>query len=402
MTSGLEYVAPANHTGYGTAARRLMSALVEAGVDLTWTPLANLSCRDKPKIISGAGIRDAALRPYCHRRSDCDTILLHTLPEQMPYWLESKGDKRVVGYAVWESDVLMAHWVAILNRLDHLLVPCTWNRDLFRNNGVHVPISVLPHLPGPACPDAHPRWAFIPDDELVFYCIETWSPRKNLDQTVAVFRQCFTAADKVRLVVKTTPWVVLGGGIPARHASRPVRPHRSLLLKMLRLLPKRVSTWQQSRMRGSTGARLQGIAALDPEGAPVDLITDDLTTAEVEGLHRRGDCYFSLTHGEGFGLGAFDAAAAGKPVITTGWGGVLEYLDPALGGLVDWDSAPAWNLPAAGCWAQPRPSHAKALLRAFRVDPEPARRQAAAAQAGLHERFGAATLIPLLREILDV
>jgi glycosyltransferase involved in cell wall biosynthesis len=312
----------------------------------------------------------------------------------MPYWLDRKGYKRIVGYTVWETDVLQAHWAPILNRLDHLLVPCTWNRDLFQSQGVRVPISVLPHLPGPARPAPHPRWAAIPEGDLVFYCIETWSIRKNLDQTIALFRQCFTAPDGVRLVVKTNPSPE--GSTLERPAFRPLYPFRRLLRQLRRMLPKRAATlWQEGAQ-----ARLRRLEALTPEGAPVDLITEDLTWAEVEGLHQRGDCYFSLTHGEGFGLGLFDAAAAGKPVIATGWGGVLDYLDRAQGGLVDSDLAPAWNRPESGCWAQPRLSHAATLLRAFRDDPAVARRRAEEARAGLHDRFGAATIIPFLKEKL--
>ncbi len=395
MTKGLHYVSLRGNTGYFTAARRLMQALAQAGVNLTWTPVSSDSSRPGPDFSPGAGDKDPGLAPLYRRALDCDTVLLHTLPENMPYWLDRKGDKRIVGYTVWETDVLQTHWAPILNRLDHLLVPCIWNRDLFRDQGVRVPISVLPHLPGPAHPAPHVRWAAIPDEDLVFYCIETWSIRKNLDQAIVLFRQCFTAADGVRLVVKTTSWPE-GKGVLDRPAFRPLRPFRSLLRRLPLPLKKRTA----ELLRETAAARLRSLEALTPGGAPVDLVTDDLTWAEVEGLHQRGDCYFSLTHGEGFGLGPFDAAAAGKPVIVTGWGGVLDYLDPTQGGLVDSDPVPAWNRPESGCWVQPRLSHAAALLRAFRADPESAHRRAEEARTGIHERFGAAALIPFLKEIL--
>jgi len=370
-----------------------MLALADAGVNLTWTPI-NFTPQGGHQIFPHASTGDIALDSFCHRKLDCDTIILHTIPELMPYWLDRKGDKRVIGYTVWETDTVKAHWAPILNRLDHLLVPCTWNRDLFRSQGVQIPISVLPHLPGPARPAPHPRWVTIPDGDLVFYCIETWEIRKNLDQTIALFRQCFTATDGVRLVVKTTSSPE--GSILDRPAFLPLRPFRPLLRQLRHLLPKRATKLLQEASR----ERLRRIEALTPGGAPVDLVTEELTLAELEGLHQRGDCYFSLTHGEGFGLSPFDAAAAGKPVIVTGWGGVLDYLDPTQGGLVDWDLAPAWNRAESGSWAKPRLSHAAAFLRAFRADPEAARRRAVEAQAGLHDRFGAAALIPFVKEIL--
>ena len=394
MTKGLHYVSLAGTTGYFTAARRLMLALSEAGVNLTWTPVSSNSSRPGPDFSPGAANGDPVLSSLYHRDIDCDTLLLHTLPENMPYWLDQNRDKRIVGYTVWETDVLQSHWAPILNRLDHLLVPCTWNRDLFRSQGVKIPITVLPHLPGPARPAPHPRWAAIPDGDLVFYCIETWSIRKNLDQAITLFRQCFTAADGVRLVVKTSS--LPEGSILDRPAFFALRPFRPLLRQLRRLLPKHATRALQE----TSSERLQRIFALTPGGAPVDLVAQELTLAELEGLHHRGDCYFSLTHGEGFGLGPFDAAAAGNPAIVTGWGGVLDYLDPASGGLVEWDPAPAWNRAESGSWAKPRLSHAAFLLNAFRADPETARFRAVAAQAKLHERFGAAALIPLIKEIL--
>jgi glycosyltransferase involved in cell wall biosynthesis len=371
-----------------------MLALAQAGVNLTWTPVSSDSSRPGPDFSPIAVDGDPVLASLYHRDLDCDTILLHTLPENMPYWLDRKGDKRIVGYTVWETDILQDHWAPILNRLDHLLVPCTWNRDLFRSQGVQIPISVLPHLPGPARPAPHPRWAAIPDEDFVFYCIETWSIRKNLDQAIDLFRRCFTVADGVRLVVKSTS--PPEASILERPAFSPLLPFRPLLRPLRHLLPKRATRILQE----ASTERLRRIEAGTPGGAPVDLVTEELTLAELEGLHQRGDCYFSLTHGEGFGLGPFDAAAAGNPVIITGWGGVLDYLKPALGGLVEWDPAPAWNRAGSGSWAQPRLSHAASILRAFRTDPEMVRRKAGEAQIRLHDRCGPAAIVPFVKEIL--
>jgi len=124
----------------------------------------------------------------------------------------------------------------------------------------------------------------------------------------------------------------------------------------------------------------------------------------VEGLHCRGDCYLSLTHGEGWGLGAFDAAAAGKPVIITAWGGVLDYLDPAHADLVDWelisvrDEDHSRNRSQGEQWAQPRPQRAEELMRAMLADPDAARSRAEAGQARLRARFCASAILSVIKE----
>jgi hypothetical protein len=70
-------------------------------------------------------------------------------------------------------------------------------------------------------------------------------------------------------------------------------------------------------------------------------------------------------------MGAFDAAALGKPVIITGWGGQLDYLGEDYPGLIRYEmtGVPAGWLPHATQettqrWAQPDLDHASALMRA--------------------------------------
>jgi hypothetical protein len=90
----------------------------------------------------------------------------------------------------------------------------------------------------------------------------------------------------------------------------------------------------------------------------------------MDAIHTIGDCYVSLTHGEGWGMGAFDAATLGKPVLMTGWGGQLDYLGEDYPGLIRYRMTPVsgW-LPHASYqpnqrWATPDIGHASELMRA--------------------------------------
>ena len=86
-------------------------------------------------------------------------------------------------------------------------------------------------------------------------------------------------------------------------------------------------------------------------------------------LHGLGDCYVSLARTEGWGLGAYEAAMLGKPVVMTGYGGQLDFLDPNLANLVDYELVPVnepnWsaNYRADDVWAEPSIDHAASLLR---------------------------------------
>jgi glycosyltransferase involved in cell wall biosynthesis len=51
-----------------------------------------------------------------------------------------------------------------------------------------------------------------------------------------------------------------------------------------------------------------------------------LSERDYRKLHRRSDCYVSASRGEGWGLGSFEAALMGNPIIVPDFGGHLEYL----------------------------------------------------------------------------
>jgi hypothetical protein len=175
---GVRYVSFLQHSGYGEAARAYMRGLQRAGVPLTWTPLAwRRGLRPGYRPLGGRTVGDPELDPICNRALDHDTILLHLFPELMTPWIDEAAGKRLVGCTVWETDRLPGHWPAILNRLDLLLVPCRWNREVFARSGVTVPIEVIPHLADDAPPaESPPPWP-IPPGDFVFYTIGDWSPR---------------------------------------------------------------------------------------------------------------------------------------------------------------------------------------------------------------------------------
>ena len=77
------------------------------------------------------------------------------------------------------------------------------------------------------------------------------------------------------------------------------------------------------------------------EPANVMLVTERWSDEQIAGLWHVADCYVSLTCSEGWGLGAFDAAVAGVPVVITGHGGHLEWIGADHPGLLPFTIAPA-------------------------------------------------------------
>ncbi len=283
--------------GYGVAADRCMSALQDAGVVLDWLPYIPGS---GTSTFYAPGLSAAAAAPAAGgSREHPPVVVAHIVPEYFSYVRHERPEAFLVGHTVWETDRLPRHWIPCMDAADLLIVPCRFNADVIEDSPVRTPVAVVPYVappPLPASPGA--LWEAIPEDTLVFYTIAMWMPRKGVAKTVEAFLRAFTARDRVLLIIKTSP----------------------------RDYTREVSGLGGVARRGTTAWTLARLLAKHPNPPAVRLVTQELSEVELGGLHLRGDCFVSLCHSEGWGLGSFDAAAHGKPVVTTGFGGQLDYL----------------------------------------------------------------------------
>ncbi|MHB1861419.1 MAG: glycosyltransferase family protein [Gemmatimonadaceae bacterium] len=355
---GLKYVSLYGPTGYGEAARRYMLGLSEAGVPFTWTPI------DAPPTGQRGG------------PAEYDTVLVHAVPEYYARWVERERGKRIVGYAAWETDRPPAHWPALLNSVDLLLVPCQWNREVFRAHGVTTRMHVVPHsAPEPTLPAQRQRERFgLRPGDFCFYTIGEWNARKAVHCTIQAYLETFSANDPVVLIVKTTPVDATRG------------------------------RWL-GRLSGTRGA-VKRLMRRHERPARVVLVTDALSDSEILALHSAGDCYVSLTRGEGWGLGAFDAAAFGRPVIMTGSGGQLDWLTPDYPFLVNHRLVPVDSPRARASyspdqhWAEADRRHAGLLMRDACNAPAAAAATGHSLMAHVRRRFNRAAVTQRLLEAL--
>jgi glycosyltransferase involved in cell wall biosynthesis len=358
MTIGIRYIGYGDVSGYALAALAYIRALHRAGVPVCpfFTgprPSPTGSGREQKPLPLGRAIEGdasfadlpaimrATARPIAY-----DTIVAHTHPE---YWRRfSESGKRLVGYTVWETDGLPERWLPLLNSAERVLVPSHFNAELFVQGGVTRPVHVVPHIMRTAWNAsareegaALRRRMGIPEDHFVFYTIGRWGLRKAMPQLIEVFAREFGADDRVTLLVKTSATVERA---PARSASE-VGVHETAASIVA----------EAARETGRPAPQVLCIAA------------DDSSGATIEAIHAAGDAYVSLTHGEGWGLGAFDAATLGKPVIITGWGGQLDYLGRAYPGLVRYEMTPVephLQFRPPQLWATADAGHAAQLMRA--------------------------------------
>jgi glycosyltransferase involved in cell wall biosynthesis len=101
----------------------------------------------------------------------------------------------------------------------------------------------------------------------------------------------------------------------------------------------------------------------------VILIHGSLSKDELLTIHQTGDCFVLPTRAEGFGVPTFEAQAMGKLVITTNFGGNLEFTNRKNSYLLDY-----FNTPVAGMhrptyngkmtWAEPSLADLMLFMRA--------------------------------------
>jgi glycosyltransferase involved in cell wall biosynthesis len=365
-----QYLSCDDATGYGVAGERCRAALEESGIGVEWTPLM-------PGPAWGGGYQPAPwIEPRRAPHPD-DVVVAHSVPEFFPIVRQWIPDATLVGHTVWETDRIPDHWVECLNAADLLIVPSELSRAAISARSTS-PVAVVPHVAiQPSAGELHER-ATRPDDGFVFYTIAEWNERNAPFKTIECYLRAFTGRDRVVLIVKTS-----------------YRDHRAPPPAGTSVLQPGMTTWS-----------LAQLLRHHPDPPAIRLITGPVTDSDIRRLHRGSDCFVSLCRSEGWGLGAFDAAAYGNPVVTTGFGGHLDY----LGGspwLVDFDLVPVvdpagWPSYAPDQrWAEPDIDHGASLLRTVLAERNEALAQAAETATEIRHRYRPAAIAATFRRAVE-
>jgi glycosyltransferase involved in cell wall biosynthesis len=338
-------------SGYGTAADRCREALEVSGLEISWSPFVRgerfgLAYEPAPP-----------LDPFVPggRPAAGDVVIAHLVPEYLPVVRGLSPEAYLVAHTAWETDRLPSHWRDCLQSADLLVVPSRFCAAVMSAGCPDRPVEVVPHVAPVIRRPVAGFWDAVPADRFVFYTVAEWNERKAVYRTIEAYLDAFTGSDPVVLIVKTSRLA----------ASKP--PARS------------------SAGEGTTAFEVARLLSGHRDPARLHLVTRTLDDDQLGALHARGDCFVSLSRGEGWQLGAFDAAAYGNPVVATAFGGHLDYLE-GTGYLIDFDLVAVEDRALQSSytsdqrWAEPHVDHATELLR--RVVREHADACAAAAQLG--------------------
>lgn len=266
--------------------------------------------------------------------------IIHTTPEHFRQLVKPRLQN--IGMTVWETDRVPVNWLNYFQGLDKLIVPCSWNVEIFERARLGLPIYRLPHISQFHGEEYSLNLLGVDESTFVFLTVSVWERRKNLDVLVDAYLKAFNYKEDVVLVVKTSK----------RDVSAPYY--------YIGKKKKYIKTKNKvSIIRLKNGLRT----------AKVIVIPHHLSSTEMRSLYTRANAYVSMCHAEGWGMGQFESAWFGKPVITPNYSGYLDFLSKERGYLIDSkmvDVVPnEWDINdlKGHQWAEPDKDHAIALMR---------------------------------------
>lgn len=195
-------------------------------------------------------------------------------------------------YTMFERRQVGASTVAMLNEIDAIWVPCSFNRDILvaagAKNVTWIPFPYFdddPHLGLPP-PRREPR---------TFLWVGRWEPRKAPHNLIRAFLRAFKPGE-ARLILKmgTVPW---RGEYP--------EPEQVIVDE----LGVDLGCWRPFEL-----------------ARDIKIIRGRLTPKEMVDLHANADVYCSASRGEGLDLPAYAAKVGGRRIVTTDSGGPRDFL----------------------------------------------------------------------------
>lgn len=312
--------------------RELVLALLRRGLDVACVPLGD----ETPDAFPAD--RFAPLKDRMHATlPPADVVVRHGYP---PRFEAPPGGAPLVVIAPWEFGYVPQAWAQGARGCAEVWGPSRYVRDCWQRSGV-------PHaavIPNGVDPEVFAPGGDPPEGPFRFLFVGGAIERKGVDLLLEAFREAFTAADDATLVIKDA----LAGGIYRLQSMR-------------------------ERIQATPGVIYQDA---------------DIEDEELVALYRNCHAFAFPTRGEGYGLPLAEAQACGLPVITTGYGGAMNFCDAADGWLVAarLETVPGDRLRHEECagipfWAVPERAALVAALRAAHADRAATRRKGLAAAA---------------------
>lgn len=285
--SGVVWMGPAYHRGgYGAVTRNYVSGLARVGFPVRLLPIGPRHAQIDSEVAK-------RLRSLEHAGvGSSPALVVHATPEMFRI-APRLGFARRIGCTIFETDGLPAHWPKLCNAMDEVWVPSHFNAQTFAGAGVQEQkLAVIPYGIDVTAYEPSPRQRGDRPFTFLYVCEFNW--RKGLDLLLEAFINEFNPHE-ARLVMR----VFSDGyqGVAANEVERVLYE--------------------------SVEGRLQKPASQRPE---VTVMTDALSSADLERLYRSCDLYISTDRANGWGVPCQEAMALGIPAASIDWSGSTEFM----------------------------------------------------------------------------
>lgn len=272
-------------------------------------------------------------------------------------------------------------WAQYCNQMSAIIVLSSFVKERLIKCGVSVPIYVVNPGVDTTIFNNLPNKELLSDlnfpTKFNFLTVGQWLPggvgedRKNIPATILTVLDAFSDNSDVGIVVKT-------------YINNNSSPDRYIVLE---------------RMREILGSKYYG---------RVHIVHGNLTDSEMASLYKKCDAFVSLTHGEGYFMPLLEAVACDLPVVVTGWGGHMDFIDSNLAATIEYkfDQVPpaSWmpNLLGQGqFWAYPDYEKAKNRLRKVHTGYNIARQKAEQLGKKIRENFSIQNEYKILNDVME-
>jgi len=324
----VRYIGPCmDASGYANAVRNNIAAMARCGIDFTVSTIRFETS------MSNHGTLSKIVNSYINRPIKFNKQIIHCTPENWGKLIHT--DKYNIGYTTWETDKLPKDWPGLINQVDEVWVPSTWNKDVFESSGVTKPIYVIPHAIDETILKQNMVENFGIDRNLYnFYSIFQWTERKNPECLIESFLEEFSSEENVQLVLKTYN---MGWDLK----------QQSIVKEKIRAIKAKVNK--------NNPPKLMFIGNL-------------LSASEIASVHNSCDCFVLPHRGEGFGIPIAEAMHFENLTISTDWSGSKEFCNEKNSLLIDYKLVPVTGMPWGKYttdqnWAEPNKSTLKKLMR---------------------------------------
>jgi len=287
-------------SGYGEFARYFVYALNKAGVDVSVEPI-NIETQNL-----NFGPKGAICKKLTGSGGGAKINVVNMVPNLFGKY-KRPGCKNV-GFTMWEASRTPDIWAKLCNNMDAIFVPCNYNKTVFEESGVTVPIYVVhPGIEEEKLEDTKK----VVRERYKFYSIFQWLERKNPTGLIKAYLSEFSSKDNVSLVLKT-------------YFRAKSTENKAVLMKEI--------------------SNIRALMNIKEEDAPhIELITDLLSDQEMRNLHKNSDCFVLPHKGEGWGLPHFEAMLYGNPVIATNYSSVTDFMKPEHAYCLNYTLSPCTN-----------------------------------------------------------